>query len=81
MHTSISIAFLLQTGLRTGELVGLKWYDVDWENRTLTISRSMEFRHSTKEWRIGEPKSKSGHRTIPLAEEAIEILRLQKKKN
>ena len=73
--------FLLQTGLRTGELVGLKWSDVDWENRTLTISRSMEFRHSTKEWRIGEPKSKSGHRTIPLAEEAIEILRLQKKKN
>lgn len=73
--------FLLQTGLRTGELVGLKWSDVDWENRTLTISRSMEFRHSTKEWRIGEPKSKSGYRTIPLTEEAIEILRLQKKKN
>ena len=73
--------FLLQTGLRTGELVGLKWSDVDWENRTLTISRSMEFRHSTKEWRIGEPKSKSGYRTIPLTEEATEILRLQKKKN
>jgi len=73
--------FLLQTGLRTGELVGLKWSDVDWEKRTLTISRSMEYRHSTKEWRIGEPKSKSGYRTIPLTEEAIEILRLQKKKN
>lgn len=73
--------FLLQTGLRTGELVGLKWSDVDWEHRTLTISRSMEYRHSTKEWRIGEPKSKSGYRTIPLTEEAMEILRLQKKKN
>ena len=73
--------FLLQTGLRTGELVGLKWSDVDWEKRTLTISRSMEYRHSTREWRIGEPKSKSGYRTIPLTEEAIEILRLQKKKN
>lgn len=73
--------FLLQTGLRTGELVGLKWSDVDWESRTLTISRSMEYRHSTKERRIGEPKSKSGYRTIPLTEEAIEILRLQKKRN
>ena len=73
--------FLLQTGLRTGELVGLKWSDVDWDERTLTINRSMEYRHSTKEWRVGEPKSKSGYRTIPLTDEAIEILRLQKKKN
>ena len=73
--------FLLQTGLRTGELVGLKWSDVDWDERTLTVNRSMEYRHSTKEWRVGEPKSKSGYRTIPLTDEAIEILRLQKKKN
>lgn len=73
--------FLLQTGLRTGELVGLKWSDVDWENRTITINRTMEYRHSLKEWRIGEPKSKSGYRTIPLTDEAIEILKLQKKKN
>lgn len=41
----------------------------------------MEYRHSAKEWRVGEPKSKSGYRTIPLTDEAIEILRLQKKKN
>ena len=73
--------FLLQTGLRTGELVALKWSDVDWENRTLSITRSMEYRYSVGEWRIGEPKSKSGYRTVPLTEEAIEILRLQKKKN
>ena len=62
-------------------MVGLKWSDVDWENRAIIISRSMEYRHSTGEWRIGEPKSKSGYRTIPLTDEAIEILRLQKKKN
>lgn len=73
--------FLLQTGLRTGELVGLRWSDVDFKNRTLTISRSVEYRHSTGEWRTGEPKSKSGYRTIPLTEEAVEILKLQKQKN
>lgn len=73
--------FLLQTGLRTGELVGLKWSDIDFEKRTLTIARTMEYRHSTKEWRIGPPKSKSGQRTIPLTEEALAILKRQKSKN
>lgn len=73
--------FVLQTGLRTGELIGLKWSDIDFEKRTLTINRSMEYRYSVGEWRIGEPKSKSGYRTIPLTEEAIRILKLQKEKN
>ena len=43
--------------------------------------RSMEYRYSAKEWRIGEPKSKSGYRTIPLTEEAVAILKKQKEKN
>ncbi len=70
--------FILQTGLRTGELVGLKWEDVNWEKRTISINHSMEYRHSTKEWREGPPKSKSGYRTIPLTEEAYDILKRQK---
>ena len=53
-----------------GELVGLKWEDVDFKSKTIQIRRSMEYRYSAKEWRIGEPKSKSGYRTIPLTEEA-----------
>lgn len=73
--------FILQTGLRTGELIGLKWEDVDFTNRVLKIQRSMEYRHSVGEWRVGEPKSKSGYRTIPLTDEAIRILKSQKEKN
>ena len=41
----------------------------------------MEYRYSVKEQRIGEPKSKSGYRTIPLTEEAVAILNKQKEKN
>ena len=73
--------FVLQTGLRTGELVGLTWNDIDFENRTVTISRTMEYRYKVGEWRVGPPKSKSGYRTIPLTDEAIRILKAQKAKN
>lgn len=73
--------FALQTGLRTGELVGLKWSDIDFDNRTITITRSMEYRHSVGEWRVGPPKSASGNRVVPLTEEAVKILKLQKAKN
>lgn len=41
----------------------------------------MEYRHSFKVWRVGEPKTKSGYRTIPLTDEALRILKNQRKKN
>jgi integrase len=73
--------FILQTGLRTGELVGLKWKDIDFEEKILKIQRSMEYRYTTGVWRVGEPKSKSGYRTVPLTDEAIRILKSQREKN
>ena len=73
-------AFILQTGLRTGELIGLKWSDIDFKKKVIHIERTMEYRYSVGEWRIGEPKSKSGYRDVPLTEEAIAILKNQKEK-
>lgn len=73
--------FVLQTGLRTGELIGLRWSDIDFENRTMKIERTMEYRDKVGEWRVGPSKSKSGYRTIPLTDEAIRILENQRSKN
>lgn len=73
-------AFVLQTGLRTGEMIGLKWSDIDFEKKVAHIQRSMEYRYSVGEWRIGEPKSKSGYRDVPLTEESIKLLKAQKEK-
>ena len=73
--------FVLQTGLRTGELIGLKWSDIDFENRTMKIERTMEYRYKVDEWRVGPSKSKSGYRTIPLTDEVIRILENQRSKN
>lgn len=73
-------AFVLQTGLRTGELIGLKWSDINFQKNIMHIQRSVEFRHSVGEWRVGEPKSKSGYRDIPLTQEAVAILVNQKER-
>lgn len=73
-------AFVLQTGLRAGELIGLRWSDVDLNNRVIHIRRTMEYRFKTKEWASGEPKTKHGKRDIPLTQEAMSILKSQKEK-
>lgn len=70
----LQYCFLLETGLRTGELVGLMWDKIDWEKKTLTVNKSLEYRHSTKYWRAGPPKSLSSYRTIPLTKRAFAIL-------
>lgn len=47
-------AFVLQTGLRTGEMIGLKWSDIDFEKKVAHIQRSMEYRHSVHEPRYSK---------------------------
>lgn len=37
-------ALILQTGLRVGELIGLHWPDIDFENGVLHVCRTMEIR-------------------------------------
>ena len=61
-------------------MIGLRWADVDFEKRLLHIRRTMEYRHSIGDWRVGEPKTKSSVRDIPLTQEAINILKNQKEK-
>lgn len=50
------------TGLRLGELVGLKWADIDWNKKALIVQRSIY--QPGKEDVITSPKSKAGKRTI-----------------
>lgn len=56
-HNYSQYALILETGLRTGELVGLTWDAIDWEKRTLTINKTLEYRHNQKYWRAGPPKT------------------------
>ncbi len=73
-HNYAQYALILETGLRTGEVIGLTWDAIDWENHTLTVNKTMEFRHKQHEWRAGPPKTKKSYRTIPLTDTAYQIL-------
>lgn len=73
-HNYYQYALILETGLRTGEMIGLTWDAIDFEKRTLTVNKTLEFRHKQKEWRAGPPKTQQSYRTIPLTDRAVEIL-------
>lgn len=69
-----AFAFVLQTGLRYGELTGLQWNDIDLERRIMRIQRSASYVEDHGEFVVGPPKSKNGYRDIPLTDTAISIL-------
>ena len=66
---------ILETGLRTGEMIGLTWDAIDFEKRTLTVNKTLELRHGEQYWRAGSPKTQHSYRTIPLTDQAYEILK------
>jgi integrase len=61
----------LSTGLRRGELLGLRWKDVDLPERALSV-RQQYVRNE-----ITTPKSKAGRRTLPLGPVATQALEEQ----
>lgn len=74
-HNYRQYVLLLETGLRTAKLIGSTWDSIDWKKRTLTINKSLEYRHRDGYWRAGPPKTKKSYRTIPLTNRAYDILR------
>jgi integrase len=64
--------FAFWTGLRTSELIALRWEDVDIDNCTITVRRALVRR------RVKVPKTKAGRRTINLLEPALDALKNQR---
>jgi len=68
----------LATGLRRGELLGLKWQDIDMVNGTIRVQRQV----ARIDGEIVEAplKTKNSYRTVSIGPDAIEVLKEQKKK-
>lgn len=60
---------MINTGLRIGELTGLRWDDVDFENNTISINHTLVYyNHKVNGcyFSVNTPKTKAGYRTIPM---------------
>ena len=68
----------LATGLRRGELLGLKWEDIDFEHGNLRVKRQI----ARIDGEVVEAplKTKNAYRTLPLADDTIQVLNQQRKK-
>lgn len=58
------VVMALYLGLRRGELLGLRWSDIDWADRTLTVQGNLQRTGGTL--RLVTPKSSGSRRTLPL---------------
>lgn len=71
------IRFAVYTGLRRGEMLGLKWEDVSWEPAAVTIRRQVTPVRGHPQVQ-DEPKTAAGEREVPLVAQAVEALKAQK---
>jgi integrase len=68
----------IHTGMRQGELFGLKWMDLNWNRGELKVQRQVKL-ETGKGWTFADPKTKRGRRTIKLGNEILKLLRTHKK--
>ena len=74
IHYRTAVEVLLFTGMRRGELMGLEWQDIDFDNQTITIQRSLQYLPDVGVFK-DETKTKSSHRVIKVPTTAIMSLR------
>lgn len=79
---NLGLLFCMHTGLRIGELCALRWEDIDMENRTVTVCRTMQriYRRSPEgkghtKLLITAPKTRNSVRTVPLSSLLMPVLK------
>ena len=68
------IRLLLLTGMRRGELLGLEWRDINWENQCIHIRRTSHYLPERGIY-TDTPKNPSSNRIIVISSQVISVLR------
>lgn len=73
---------LLGTGCRIGEAIGLRWDDLDFENRVISINHSLVYYpvgdSRTSVLRVSKPKTAAGIRTIPMLDIVYDAFQMER---
>lgn len=69
------MALAIFTGMRRGEIIGLRWGDIDLENNILHVQRNVTFPKGTNDPYIGTTKTESGVRDIPIMPMLLDYLK------
>ena len=71
------MTLLLFTGMRRGEVLGLRWEDLDFKTGFITVRRNATYAHNQAE--VTTPKTPNGFRSLPLYAQLVEMLGTPKK--
>ncbi len=75
-------AVMLGTGMRVGELTGLRWCDIDFEHGFINVNHTLVFyNHGDNNgcsFSVNTPKTKAGYRTIPLLPAVKKALEMER---
>lgn len=78
---SAIFAVTILTGLRIGEVCGLRWSDFDFAHKTVTIRRTVSNVYDPIEHKVielvGAPKTAAGYREVPLHPLVIKLLKVR----
>lgn len=74
----LPVILALTLGLRRGETLGLRWQDVDIENKTISINQTLL--HAKSGIIIGTPKTQKSHRSILTSDSIFDLFKEQKER-
>lgn len=76
------ITVMLGTGCRIGEVLGLCWHNIDYDENTITVDHNLIYRHLDGKCHdlITTPKTKAGVRKIPMFPEVRDALMKEKER-
>ena len=81
-HWYPTFYIMANTGMRVGELTGLRWRDVDLKKRTISINHTLVYYNHRDEkgcyFSINTPKTVAGERSIPMTEDVYKAFLMER---
>ena len=81
-HWQPIFTVMLWTGMRVGELTGLRWEDVDFDENTISVNHTLVYFSKGKQngctFAVNTPKTEAGKRTIPMLPKVKEAFLIEK---